>query len=266
MSYETIIFKKKHSIGYVILNRPHLLNAFNEQMGRELVSVFGKMEDDPEVKVCILTGSGEKAFSAGADLKDPRTHALDVLSEFLKTKHGNFFDAIANFPKPVIAAVNGYAVGAGFQIPLCCDILLASENAKFILTQVSLGVLPAYAGGVRLARFVGKGRAMEIILTGKRVDAQEAYRIGLVSQVLPLEKLMPTAEAIAAKLIAMPPLSLRLAKEALNRGLDIPLGHAANADVYRMFALIGTEDRKEGHRAARERKQKNRKTARFKGR
>ena len=260
MKYETIIFEKSNQIGYVKLHRPQFLNAFNVQMADELIDIFGKMQKDPEIRVAILTGTGEKAFCSGADLKDSRTHSVEMLADFLETRHG-FFDAIANFPKPAIAAVNGYAVGAGFQMPLCCDMIIASDNAMFILPQVSLGILPAYAGGIRLARFVGKGRAMEIILTGKKVDAQEAYRIGLVNQVVPLQTLMPTAQAIAEKLAAMPPLSLRLAKEALNTGYDTPLAHAASADFYRFFALVGTEDRKEGHRAFKEKRK-----ATFKGR
>jgi len=250
--FETLILEKRNHIGYVTLDRPKSMNAFNEQMGQELVNVFSEMEQDSDVRVSILTGSGEKAFCAGADLKDPRTHSLEVLAEFIETKHGNFFDAIAIYPKPVIAAVNGYAVGAGFQIALCCDVIYASDNARFILPQVSLGILPAYGGAVRLARFVGKGRAMEIVLSCKTVDAQEAYRIGVANQVVPLTDLIPTAERLAQKLAAMPPLSVRLAKESLNRGLDIPLVHATNADLYRFFALVGTQDRKEGHRVAKE--------------
>jgi enoyl-CoA hydratase/carnithine racemase len=261
MSYGTLLTKKRGSICYIALHRPSVLNAFNEEMGQELISVFGKMQEDSRVAAVILTGSGEKAFSAGADLKDPRTHSSESIFDFLETKHGLLFDVIANFQKPVIAAVNGYAIGIGLQLALCCDIVIASENAVFSLPQVSLGVMPAYGGAVRLARFVGKGRAMEIILTCKRVDAQEAYRIGLVNQVVPLKELMPTAKALGEKLAEMPPLSLRLAKEALNKGLDIPLAHASNTDLYRNFALEGTEDRKEGHRVFGEKRR-----PRFKGR
>ncbi len=265
MSRDTLTYEKRGPIGYVMLNRPALMNAFNEQMGDELFDVFGAIQEDRDVKACVLTGSGDRAFSAGADLKDARTHSLEVFADFLETRHGHFFDAIANCAKPVVAAVNGYAVGAGFQMVLCCDIVLAAENACFILPQVPLGIMPAYGGAVRLARFVGKGRAMEIVLTGKSVDAREAYRIGLVNQVLPLPELMPAARALAEKLADMPPLSVRLAKESLNRGLDLPLAHTSNADAYRFFALVGTEDRKVGHEAMRQRKQKRAKPQ-FKGR
>ena len=267
--FETLTFEKRNHVGYVTLHRPKAMNAFNEQMGDELVALFSAMEQDADVRVSILTGSGEKAFCAGADLKDPRTHSLEVLSEFLETRHGHFFDAIAHYPKPVIAAVNGYAVGAGFQIALCCDVIFASDNARFILPQVSLGILPAYGGAVRLARFVGKGRAMEIILSCMTVEAQEAYRIGLANRVVPLPELMATAQNLARKLAAMPPLSLRLAKESLNRGLDVPLAQATHNDLYRFFALVGTQDRKEGHRAAREKILHRRgrgKEAKFRGR
>lgn len=135
MAYQTLIYGNEGAIGYVVLNRPNILNAFNERMGEELVRVFGKMEEDPKIRVAILTGSGEKAFCVGADLKDPRTHSMEVFADFLETKHGRFFDAVANFPKPVIAAVNGYAIGAGCQLPLCCDIVIASENAVFALPK-----------------------------------------------------------------------------------------------------------------------------------
>ena len=211
---------------------------------------------------------GESLLRGGRP-QGPADALFEVLAEFIETRHGNFFDAIANYPKPAIAAVNGYAVGAGFQIALCCDVIYASDNARFILPQVSLGILPAYGGAVRLARFVGKGRAMEIVLSCKTVDAQEAYRIGIANQAVPLPELMSTANCLAEKLAAMPPLSLRLAKESLNRGLDIPLVHATNADLYRFFALVGTQDRKEGHRAAKEmvlHQHDREKTPQFKGR
>ena len=258
--YESFIFEKSNQIAYVKLHRPQSLNAFDVQMAEELIDVFGKMDEDAEIRVAILTGSGEKAFCSGADLKNTKTHSVAMLADYMETHHG-FFDAISNFGKPVIAAVNGYAVGAGFQMTLCCDMIIASENAVFFLPQVGLGILPAYGGGIRLARFVGKGRAMEIILTCKKVDAQEAYRIGLANQVVALPMLMPIAQSLAERLAAMPPLSVRLSKESLNRGYDIPLAHSSNADFYRFFALIDTEDRKEGHQAFREKRK-----AIFKGR
>ena len=261
MPFDTLIFETRGPIACVTLNRPDFLNAFNEKMGDELITVFGLMQEDPKILAAILIGSGERAFCAGADLKDPRTHAMEVFVDFLGTRHGMFFDAIEFFPKPVIAAVNGFAVGAGCLIPLCCDMILASENAEFSLPQVSLGILPAHAGAVRLARWIGKGRAMEMVLTCRKVAAQEAYRIGLVNQVVELKELLPTAHALAERLASMPPLSVRLAKESLNKGLDMPLDKAANADLYRFFSLVSTEDRRKAHIAFKDKKQ-----VKFKGR
>jgi len=216
------------------------------------------MEDDPEVLVTILTGSGEKAFSAGADLGNAKTHKVTTVGAHLASvspKGFPVFNAVADYPKPVVAAINGFAVGIGCLITLCCDILLASDNAELGVPQVPLGILPAYGGAVRLARYVGRGKAMEMVLLGERISAEEAYRVGLVNKVVPLPELMPLAQDYASRLAALPPLAVRMAKESLNKGLDIAsLKEAAQTDIYRFMLLGQTEDSHEAHKAWRERR------------
>ena len=258
MSYETLIYEKQDSIATVTINRPEKRNAWTTQVSEEIIDVFGRMEDDPEVLVTILTGSGDKAFSAGADLGNAKTHKVTTVGAHLASvspKGFPVFNAVADFPKPVVAAINGFAVGIGCLITLCCDILLASDNAELGVPQVPLGILPAYGGAVRLARYVGRGKAMEMVLLGERISAEEAYRVGLVNKVVPLPELGPLAQDYARRLAALPPLAVRMAKESLNKGLDIAsLKEAAQTDIYRFMLLGQTEDSHEAHQAWRERR------------
>jgi len=259
MSYKAILYEKKDRVATITINRPEARNAWSQQLNTDLIDVFAQMESDPEVLVAILTGNqAGKAFSAGADIVDRRTHTVESIGSHLAgiTPRGTeIFNAVDDFPKPVIAAINGYALGIGFLITLCCDILIASENAEMGLPQVSLGILPAYGGALRLARFVGKGKAMEMVLTSERIDAHEACRVGLVNKVVPLPELMPTAEKVARRIASLPPLAVRVAKESLKKGLDTPsLKEAAQADLYRFMALMLTEDSGEAHSAWREKR------------
>ena len=258
MSYETLLYEKQDSIATVTINRPEKRNAWTTQVSEEIIDVFGAMEDDPAVLVTILTGTGDKAFSAGADLGNAKTHKVTTVGAHLASvspKGFPVFNAVADYPKPVVAAINGFAVGIGCLMTLCCDILLASDNAELGLPQVPLGILPAYGGAVRLARYVGRGKAMEMVLLGERIDAQEAYRVGLVNRVVPLPELMPLAQDYARRLAALPPLAVRMAKESLNKGLDIAsLKEAAQTDIYRFMLLGQTEDSHEAHQAWRERR------------
>ncbi|MBI3586812.1 MAG: enoyl-CoA hydratase/isomerase family protein, partial [Ignavibacteriales bacterium] len=199
--YSTIIVTTTERIATVTINRPDKLNALNAQAKAELMQAFEIIKNNSSVDVVILTGAGEKAFVAGTDIKE--------LTE-LNTESGKFFseggqavfNLIENLGKPVIAAVNGYALGGGTELALACHIRIASENAKFGQPEVNLGIIPGYGGTQRLARLVGKGRAMELILTGDQIDAQEAYRIGLVNKVVPQAELMKTAEALAQKILS----------------------------------------------------------------
>jgi enoyl-CoA hydratase/carnithine racemase len=263
--YKGLLIEKRGHVTCLTINRPEALNAWSTQLSQDLVDLMPRLEQDPEARVVIITGAGERAFSAGADLKRTETHATAEVGAFLETvtpRGHDVFQAVQEFAKPIIAAVNGYALGIGFQITLCCDILLASQNARFGLPQVSIGIIPAYGGAVRLARFVGKGKAMYMTLTSEKMDAEEAHRVGLVQAVYPLPELMPAAWALGEKIANLPPLAVRMGKESLNKGLDIPsVREAAQADLYRFMALTLTEDRLEGHQAWRERRQPQ-----FKGR
>lgn len=260
MGYETIIYEKEDKIATLWFNRPEVRNVWSAQMAMELVSALKEIDADPEVLVVILTGKGDKAFSAGADISNPRTHTLesvaDSIEAALRIVPKVLFDTLSEFPKPIIAAINGYAAGQGLRVALSCDILVASENAKMSLPEVSLGLIPNYGGALRLARFVGKGKAMEMILTSGWIDAQDAYRVGLVSRVVPQPELMPTAREIATRIASFPPISVRLAKQSLNEALDIgALEAASQADIFRQLLLYQTEDRKEAHEAWREKRQ-----------
>ncbi len=258
MSYETITYEKNGPIATVTFNRPEKHNPWSVQVSEEIVDVFTAMEADPEVLVTVLTGKGNKAFSAGADLANPRTHRVSSAGEHLATvtpRGFAVFNTVSDYPKPVVAAVNGYAIGIGCLITLCCDIILASDNAEFGLPQVPLGIIPAYGGAVRLARYVGRGKAMEMVLLGERISAAEAYRVGLVNKVVPLAELIPLAYNYANRLAALPPLAVKTAKESLNKGLDIAsLKDAAQADIYRFMILGQTEDSHEAHQAWREKR------------
>jgi len=258
MSYETLLYEKQGNIATVTINRPEKRNAWTTQVSADLIEVFRAMEDDPEVLVTVLTGAGDKAFSAGADLGNPKTHRVTTAGEHLATVSPRgfaVFNAVTDYPKPVVAAVNGFAVGIGCLITLCCDIILASDNAEFGLPQVPLGIIPAYGGAVRLARYIGRGKAMEMILLGERITAAEAYRIGLANKIVPLIELRPLAYNYAERLAALPPLAVRMAKESLNKGLDVAsLKEAAQTDIYRFMLLGQTDDSHEAHRAWRERR------------
>jgi enoyl-CoA hydratase/carnithine racemase len=259
MDYQVLLYEKKDCIATVTFNRPQRRNAWNDQVTDEFIDVFHRMEADPEVLVTVLTGNQEgRAFSAGADLKEPKTHTVTSVADHvagINPRGMELFNCIADYPKPVIAAINGYAIGVGFQVCLCCDILLAAEEAQLGLPQVVLGIMPAYGGALRLARFVGKGKAMEMVLTGERIDAREGHRVGLLNRVLPLIELMPTARELALKLASLPPNSVRMAKESLNKGLDIGnMKDAAQTDIYRFMALMMTRDSQQAHQAWRERR------------
>jgi enoyl-CoA hydratase/carnithine racemase len=253
-----ISYEKRDHIGVVTLSRPEARNAWGADYNEGLSRYFAEMEDDDDIRCAILTGDDSGgAFSAGANLKDPKTHTMDSSAAFIKSlpkrKHRPF-EVLSNFPKPLIGAVNGYAVGIGCIITFCCDLLVASEKAEWRLPQVSLGILPAYGGAVRLARWVGRGHAMRLAM-GFPLKAEEAYRIGLCQWLVPHAKLMGTALEVAGQLAALPPMAARLAKESLLRGLDIPnLSDASMVDLYRFAALELTEDKAEGHKAWREKR------------
>jgi enoyl-CoA hydratase/carnithine racemase len=251
-------YDKRDHVGIVTLSRPGARNAWGADFNEGLARHFAAMEDDDDVRCAVLTGDEQGgAFSAGANLKDPKTHTMASAADFVKSlpkRRERAFEVLGNFPKPIVGAVNGYAVGIGCIITFCCDLLVASERAEWRLPQAALGILPAYGGAVRLARWVGRGHAMRMAL-GFPLAAEEAYRIGLAQWLVPHAKLMDTALEVAGRVAALPPLAARLVKESLLRGLDIPnLADAALVDLYRFATLELTEDKAEGHAAWREKR------------
>jgi len=253
-----VTFEKRGPIGIVTLSRPGARNAWGPDFNEGLARHFAAMEDDDEIRCAILTGDeAGGAFSAGANLKDPKTHTMASAAEFIKTlpkRRDRAFEVLGNFPKPLIGAVNGYAVGIGCIVTFCCDLLVASDRAEWRLPQVALGILPAYGGAVRLARWVGRGHAMRLTL-GLPLPAEEAHRIGLAQWVVPHARVMDKAFEVAEHIASLPPLAARLAKESLLRGLDVPnLADASLVDLYRFATLELTEDKAEGHAAWREKR------------
>ena len=256
----SVIYEKQGNVGVMTISRPKERNAWGKDTSETLTKAIYSMWDDTEVRAAILTGDPEGgAFCAGAYLKDPKTHSVDSTGEFLaerfKSREPQPFDLMEAFPKPVVCAVNGYAIGIGCLITLCCDMIIAGDKADWRLTQATLGILPAYAGVVRLSRWVGQGNAMKVALTGRPVKAEEAYRIGLAQYQVSNEELMTEAMELAKHLASLPPLAASMTKESMHFGSNIPnLRDAAQADVYRFMALSQTDDRGEGHQAWRERR------------
>ena len=243
--YKNIVFEVRDSIGTLTINRPKVLNALDSETMNEIKDVVEKIAVDKAVGVVIITGSGEKSFVAGADISQ-----MQPLSALEGRQWGRFsqgvFNAIENLPQPVIAAVNGYALGGGCELAMCCDIRIASEKAKFGQPEVLLGVVPGFAGTQRLPRLVGKGRAKELLFTGNQIDATEAYRIGLANAVVPAEKLMDVAKEWAKTILSRGPVAVQLCKAAVNEGMDMDFesGQAYESEVFGL--CFATEDQKEG--------------------
>src|SRR5262245_55254548 len=207
-SYQNLLVETRDGVAFVTINRPDKLNALNDRTMEELESAFSAIAGDPEVRGVILTGAGEKAFVAGADIGELATQS-PVDGKGRSVRGQRVLDRIENLGKPVIAAVNGFALGGGCELAMACHVRIASESARLGTPEVKLGIMCGYAGTQRLPRLVGKGRALELLLTGEMIDAAEASRIGLVNRVVPRERLLAEAEALARKMIANGPVSLR---------------------------------------------------------
>jgi len=220
--FETIIYQKKNSLAYVTLNRPHALNAYNLKMRDELYQVLAAIKDDPEVRVAIFRGAGERAFCAGADLTEFLTALSPIIARQARWAR-DVWGLFLGITKPLIAALHGYVLGSGIEIALSCDIRLASEDAQFGLPEPSLGIIPAAGGSQTLPRVVGGAGALEILLSGRWLKAEEAKRLKLVNRVVPRKELMPQAEGLAKKIAGFDPLAVSYAKQAISRGLDLKL-------------------------------------------
>jgi enoyl-CoA hydratase len=245
VSYENILTNENNGIGTITVNRPDKLNALNTHTVEELHSAFLAFRDNPDVKAVILTGSGDKAFIAGADIGE-LANLNEESGKVYVLKGQEMTIQIENFPKPVIAAVNGFALGGGTEVALACHIRIASDNAKMGQPEVKLGLIPGFGGTQRLARLVGKGQAMELILSGKMISAQYALQIGLVNHVVAQNDLLITCQSLANEMIVNGPLALKYAIQAINQGLDNTLdkGLLLEADLFGKACL--TKDSKEG--------------------
>jgi enoyl-CoA hydratase len=248
MAYETLIVETRDGVATVTINRPEKLNALSDRVMEELDAAFMALADDAGVRGVILTGAGEKAFVAGADIGELASQS-PVEGQERSIRGQKVLDRIERLGKPVVAAVGGFALGGGCELALACHVRVASENARLGTPEVKLGIMCGYGGTQRLPRLVGKGRALEMLLTGEMVDAQEALRIGLVNRVVPKEKLLAESEALVRKMLANGPVSLRFTLEAVNDGLEMPLDEAQRAEATLFGLICSTGDMKEGTKA-----------------
>ena len=251
-----VLMEVENEIAVVTINRPKSLNALNSETLSELDHVFQEIAARKDVKVLILTGSGQKAFVAGADISE-MVHATPAEGRTMAHLAKEAFLKLETMPQVTIAAVNGYALGGGCEISMACDIRVASDNAKFGQPECGLGILPGFGGTQRLARLIGKGRAKEMIFTCDPIDAQEAYRIGLANKVVPQEELLDYCKSMAAKIITKGSYAISLAKEAINTGLDTDLASGLTLEADLFGLSFSTADKKEGMTAFLEKRKAN---------
>ena len=252
MTFETILLDKQEGVGLITLNRPEALNALNSKLLGELGEALLSLDADANIGAMVITGS-EKAFAAGADIKEMSTLTYaDILKE---DKFADINNAFARVRKPVIAAVSGYALGGGCEIAMACDFIIAAENAKFGQPEIKLGVIPGIGGSQRLTRIVGKSKAMDMMLTGRNMDAIEAERAGLVSRIVPTEDLIDQVMEVASTIANLSTPSVCLAKEATNRALETTLTEGLLFERRVFHSLFATDDQKEGMAAFIEKRQ-----------
>jgi enoyl-CoA hydratase/carnithine racemase len=245
MRLANVVYEKKGAIAYVTVNRPKVLNALSKTTWADLRTAFEDARDDAEVRGAILTGAGNKAFIAGADISE-LAHATAIDAEQSSRFGQEVLDLIENLGKPVIAAINGFALGGGCETAMACTIRIAVDDAKFGQPEVSLGLLPGGGGTQRLPRLVGKGRALQLILSGEMISAQEAYRIGLINEIAPAADLIPRAEAILNKIGSNAPVAVKFALEATNKGLETSQSEGLLLEASYFGLCAATEDKKEG--------------------
>jgi enoyl-CoA hydratase len=244
-TFANLLYQQRDATAYVTVNRPTVLNALDTPTWAELKTAFEIIRDDPQIRGAILTGAGDKAFIAGADIGE-LAKATSIQAEQSSRFGQSVLDLIENLGKPVIAAVNGFALGGGCETAMACTIRIAAEAARFGQPEVKLGLPPGGGGTQRLPRLVGKGRALQLILTGEAIDAHEAWRIGLVNEVVPSAELMPRAEAVLGKILANAPIAVRYSIEAVNKGLDGAQGQGLALEASLFGVCAATEDKHEG--------------------
>jgi enoyl-CoA hydratase len=246
MAYQHIIYDEADELATITFNRPEVRNALNYLAIDEALQATLAAEADETVRVLILTGAGDKAFISGADIGELRDrNTMTELGE-RSSRRRVLTNLLETMSKPTIAAVNGFAIGGGLEVAMACTLRTAADTAKFGLTEINLGIMPGNGGTQRLPRLVGKSRAMEMILTGEPITADEAYRIGLVNQVVPPAELMAETRKLAKKLALKSPLALKLAKDAINTGLELSLAEGIKYEQRNFAILCGSEDKKEG--------------------
>jgi len=248
MNYKTLLYEKEDGIGLVTINRPETLNALNSEVYTELYDVFQKIEEDSDVRVVILTGSGERAFVAGADIAEMQPQNSIEINGFINIIR-EASDYISNLSKPVIAALNGFTLGGGCELAMCCDLRIASEKAKLGQPEINLGVIPGAGGTQRLPRLIGMSRAKELIFTGDIIDAKTAFMMGLVDKIVPPDMLMAETKELAKKIMSKSGVTLALAKKAMNSGANTDLSSALDIEAQCFARCFATEDQKEGMKA-----------------
>jgi len=256
MTYQTILYGVEQRVATITLNRPDVRNAMNDAMRRELVACFTALAVDDDVSVVVVTGGGDKAFSAGADIREFVEPLVPVRFREQRRRI-DFRQVMERCPQPVIAAIRGVALGGGLELALACDIRIAAEDALLGLTEVNLAIIPGGGGTQRLPRLVGRGKALEMILTGMRISGVEAHRIGLVERVAPAGDVVKSAQELARELAGRAPVALRYAKEAVVKGLELPLADGLRLEGDLSTLLRTTEDRLEGARAFLEKRKPN---------
>ena len=260
MNYQTLLFEVRDGIAFITVNRPEKLNALNDQVMAELADAADRIGNEREIRGAIITGSGPKAFIAGADIGDlSRQGPFDGKARAMRGQA--VLRRLETCGKPVLAAVNGFALGGGCELAMACHLRIASENARFGQPEVKLGIAPGYGGTQRLPRLVGKGIALQLILSGEMIDAQEAYRIGLVNKVVPAADLLAESEKLMRGILAMAPLAVRLCLEAVDQGYEMTLDEGLLLEANHFGLLAATQDMKEGTTAFLEKR-----PARFEGR
>jgi enoyl-CoA hydratase len=248
MTYENLIFAKDGAIGVLKINRPKSLNALNPATVKELAACLETVRQDPSIRCLIVTGEGDRAFVAGADISAMVTMTATEGHAFSELGLG-VLRKLETLPIPVIAAVNGFALGGGTELALACDLIIAADKAKFGQPEINLGIIPGFGGTQRLARRIGLPRARELIYSGDMIDAETALRYGLANKVVPLVDLMNEATALAQKLAAKPPIAIRQAKAAINAGIDMDLDNGCRFENEAFALTFATEDKKEGMEA-----------------
>jgi enoyl-CoA hydratase len=248
MAFRNLLLEDRGAVRRITINRPDKLNALNMATMEELRAAFTAIKDDREVRVALLTGEGQKAFVAGADIGELSRHNTVSAKEYTH-KGQSVLDLIENLGKPVIACINGFALGGGCELAMACTMRIAAENAKLGQPEVKLGIMAGYGGSQRLPRLVGKGMAMQLLLTGDQIPAGEALRVGLVNEVVPQADLIKRAEEIAAKIIANAPLAIQYTMEAVNHGMEMTLPEGLYLEATLFGVCCATEDKNEGTKA-----------------